>query len=235
MPEKFAIVGIGRTDYSDEKFREHLCEGIQEFSRRKEKDSVWKDFSGRVSYLKMDAEDQAAYKNISHLVQQYEKEWETRPNVIFYLAVAPQLVPDIAKKLGAVKQLCSDKQTRIVIEKPFGHDLKSAQELNVLLAEMFDEDQIYRIDHYLGKETVQNILALRFANALFEPIWNRNYIDHVQITVAETVGVEDRGGYYEQSGALRDMVANHMLQLLRAKDSAKEKKEAVEEFLRRHL
>ena len=215
MPDEFAIIGIGRSQYSDDKFRTHLFEGIQEFSRRKDDgNGEWKKFSNRVTYLQMDAEDEAAYKNITDIVQKYEKDWKLHPTVIFYLAVAPQLVPDIAKKLASVK-LCSDKNaTRIVVEKPFGHDLKSAKALNELLSQMFAEDQIYRIDHYLGKETVQNILALRFANALFEPIWNRNYIDHVQITVAETVGVEERGGYYEQSGALRDMVQNHILQLL---------------------
>ena len=214
MPDQFAIIGLGRTKYTDNKFREHLSEGIQQFSRRKEKNGIWKEFSQNVSYMPMDAEDNASYKSLGDRVQQYEKDWGIHPNVIFYLAVAPQLVPDIAKKLATIK-LCSDTQTtRIVIEKPFGHDLKSAQELNKLLGSLFDEDQIYRIDHYLGKETVQNILALRFANALFEPIWNRNYIDHVQITVAETVGVEERGGYYEQSGALRDMVQNHILQLM---------------------
>ncbi len=215
MPEKFSIVGLGRTGYSNEKFREHLLESIQQFSRRKgEQNGLWAEFSQQVSYLQMDAEDNASYGKISDYVKELEQQWGEHPNVIFYLAVAPQLVPDIASKLGALN-ICADTRcTRIVIEKPFGHDLKSATELNTLLTGMFAEDQIYRIDHYLGKETVQNILALRFANALFEPIWNRNYIDHVQITVAETVGVEGRGGYYEQSGALRDMVQNHILQLL---------------------
>ncbi len=215
MPEKFGIVGIGRSEYSDEAYRQHLLEGIQQFSRRKEEQNgKWSAFSQHVTYLQMDAEDESAYHKIADLVKTKEQEFGEHPNVIFYMAVAPQLVPDIAKKLGPLN-ICSDtKCTRIVVEKPFGHDLESAHELNKLLMGMFDEQQIYRIDHYLGKETVQNLLALRFANALFEPIWNRNYIDHVQITAAETVGVEGRGGYYETSGALRDMVQNHMLQLV---------------------
>jgi len=215
MPEKFAIIGIGRTDYSDDKYRQHLFEGIQEFSRRKgEQNGHWTDFSSHISYLKMDADDAGAYSAITDIVKKHEDEWKEHPNVLFYLAVAPQLVPDIARNLGSLN-MCKDKNcVRIIVEKPFGHDLESAHQLNELLTGMFKEDQIYRIDHYLGKETVQNILALRFANTLFEPIWNRNYIDHVQITNAETVGVEDRGGYYEQSGALRDMVQNHILQLV---------------------
>lgn len=215
MPEKFHIVGIGRTNYSDEKYRDHLFEGIQQFSRRKdEKNGKWEAFSKHVSYLAMDAGNEADYAKIAEIVKEKEQEYGEHPNVIFYLAVAPQLVPGIAQKLGPLNICADTKCTRIVVEKPFGHDLKSAQELNKLLLGMFDEEQIYRIDHYLGKETVQNILALRFANALFEPIWNRNYIEHIQITAAETVGVEGRGGYYEQSGALRDMVQNHILQLL---------------------
>ncbi|MGI8951847.1 MAG: glucose-6-phosphate dehydrogenase [Chitinophagaceae bacterium] len=215
MPEKFAIIGIGRSEFSNEKYRDHLLEGIKEFSRRKEEaNSEWNNFSQQICYLQMDAEDDNAYNKITDIVKKSEEQWNVHPNIIFYLAVAPQLVPDIAKRLGKLN-VCTDKQaTRIIVEKPFGHDLESAHELNELLNSMFAEDQIYRIDHYLGKETVQNILALRFANAMFEPIWNRHYIDHVQITNAETVGVEDRGGYYEQSGALRDMVQNHILQLV---------------------
>jgi glucose-6-phosphate 1-dehydrogenase len=215
MPEKFSITGIGRTAFTDEAYRAKLLDGIKQFSRRKEEQNgKWQEFSQHISYLQMDAEKDEEYKKIGEIVKTKEQEFGEHPNVIFYMAVAPQLVPDIAKKLGSLN-ICSDtKYTRIVVEKPFGHDLKSAHELNQLLMGMFSEEQIYRIDHYLGKETVQNILALRFANALFEPIWNRNYIDHVQITAAETVGVEGRGGYYETSGALRDMVQNHILQLL---------------------
>jgi len=215
MPEKFGIVGIGRRPYTDETYRTFLLDGIQKYSRRKgEQNGKWKDFSQHVAYLQLDAEKEEEFLQIAEIVKQKEQEFGEHPNVIFYMAVAPQLVPAIASKLGPLNICADTKCTRIVVEKPFGQDLESAHALNSLLASMFDEEQIYRIDHYLGKETVQNILALRFANALFEPIWNRNYIDHIQITAAETVGVESRGDYYERSGALRDMVQNHILQLM---------------------
>jgi glucose-6-phosphate 1-dehydrogenase len=215
MPTHFAVVGIGRTAYTHQTFAEHLYEGAKKHSRRQpDADSNWSDFAAHLSYLQMDAASEAGYEKIAAITAQKEAAWGHHPNVIFYLAVAPQLVGGIAEKLGALN-ICADTRcTRIVVEKPFGHDLASAKALNTTLSQMFDESQIYRIDHYLGKETVQNILALRFANALFEPIWNSKFIDHVQITAAETVGVEGRGGYYEQSGALRDMVQNHMLQLM---------------------
>ncbi len=214
MPDNFSIIGIARSKYEDGEYQKHLKEGIDNFSRRNNCNKEWENFSKHVSYLQMDVKDENDYKQIVKIAKDKEAEFGVHPNILFYMAVASQLVPTIIKNLGKL-EICHDtKCTRIVVEKPFGHDLDSAKEMNQNLNEYFTEEQIFRIDHYLGKETVQNILALRFANALFEPIWNRNYIDHVQITAAETVGVEGRGGYYEEAGALRDMIQNHMLQIL---------------------
>ena len=214
MPDNFSIIGIARSKYEDGEYQKHLKEGIDNFSRRKNCNKEWENFSKHVSYLQMDVKDENDYKQIVKISKDKEAEFGVHPNILFYMAVASQLVPTIIKNLGKL-EICHDtKCTRIVVEKPFGHDLESAKEMNQNLNEYFTEEQIFRIDHYLGKETVQNILALRFANALFEPIWNRNYIDHVQIAAAETVGVEGRGGYYEEAGALRDMIQNHILQIL---------------------
>ncbi|HSU28221.1 MAG TPA: hypothetical protein VLJ68_07560, partial [Chitinophagaceae bacterium] len=216
LPKNMLITGIGRTSFdSDDAYREKLLEGVKEFSRRTDKlKETWATFASQVNYYELDLLDDATYAKLIEVIRTKTAEWNEEPVVIFYLAVAPQLAPEIAKKLSE-QHLCDlPSSTRMVFEKPFGRDLKSALALNALLAGMFTEEQIFRIDHYLGKETVQNILAFRFANLLFEPVWNSYYIDHVQITVAETVGVGDRGTYYEQAGALRDMVQNHILQLL---------------------
>ncbi len=217
MPKNFNIVCMGRKPMLDASFRKLILTGIKNFSRNKYDDATskqWKKFSQHIQYAVLDATNKKSYSIIPQIIKQKEKDWGSAPAAMFYLAVAPQLVKPIATNLGSIDYCRDCSKTRIVVEKPFGHDLQSAQELNTLLKSIFKEKQIYRIDHYLGKETVQNILALRFANTLLEPVWNKNYIDHVQITNAENIGIEGRGDYYERSGALRDMVQNHILQLV---------------------
>ncbi len=215
LPEKFAIVGVARKKIGDDGFRDRLREGVDRFSRRgRAEDGEWGRFASRLSYISGDLTEMSTGEAIGGRLDEIDREWGVRADRIFYLAVAPALMEVAA---GSLEQfgICRDcARDRLVVEKPFGRDLASARDLDRSLGALFAESQIYRIDHYLGKETVQNILAFRFANSLFEPVWNRRYIDHVQITVAETVGVEERGGYYEQAGALRDMVQNHLLQIL---------------------
>jgi len=215
IPDEFAIIGAGHKKITDKELQTHLCEGVNKFSRKgKTKKSEWDNFAKCITYQKGEFNDTSTYSGIEKQIIKLEKQWKITANKIFYLAVPPNSFEEIALKIGK-SGFAKDKQkTRIVIEKPFGHDLESAEHLNKVLHTIFDESQIYRIDHYLGKETVQNILAFRFANALFEPIWNRNYIHSVQITVSEQLGVENRGNYYETAGALRDMIQNHLLQLL---------------------
>jgi glucose-6-phosphate 1-dehydrogenase len=215
MPEQFAIIGTGRTVLTDEAFREKLLEDINQFSRTgKAQGKTWGTFAPHVYYQAADVKTAATYKEFGTRIAQLEQEWDTKANVIYYLAVAPEFFPIIATNLAKSELATDPERTRIVIEKPFGHDLESAKDLNKLLRDIFDERQIYRIDHYLGKETVQNIMAFRFANAIMEPLWNRNYIEHVQISVTEQLGVGERTGYYDTAGALRDMIQNHLLQLL---------------------
>ncbi len=215
LPEQFEVVGFGRAPLSDAEFVQQLRKDVDAFSRRgKSEDTPWQDFASHVSYLPADFSDPQTYADLSKKLAAKDKEWNTGANRIFYLAVPPSMIDTISQGLAKARLNKDRDRARIVVEKPFGRDLASAKALNRGLAANFNESQIFRIDHYLGKETVQNILAFRFGNTLFEPIWNRRYIDHVQITVAEQVGVEHRGGYYDHAGALRDMIQNHLLQIL---------------------
>src|SRR6201993_1007872 len=216
LPPAVTIVGFARRKKSDEEFRRDLEEATRKFSRQPVRDEIWKTFAQSVFYHQSEFGDEAGYKRLSERLSEIDKNHGTRGNRLFYLAAGPDQFEPILKHLKAagLNQTCKGSWARIIIEKPFGSDLASARELNRIVRNSFSEEQTYRIDHFFGKETAQNILVLRFANAIFAPLWNTHYIDHVQITAAETLGVEARAGYYETAGALRDMVQNHLLQLL---------------------
>ena len=215
LPEPFTILCTARTPMTDDAFRAKLKEGVKEFARIKmPNDHVWQRFAANVFYAPGDPTAPEFYGTLRQRLEELERSRGGSRHRLYYLSTPPSLYVDIVTNLGkAGLAEEADGWTRIIIEKPFGHDLPSAQELNRLVTRVFREEQVYRIDHYLGKETVQNVLALRFANGIFEPLWNRNHVAEVQCTVAETVGVEGRGGYYEESGALRDMIQNHLLQI----------------------
>src|SRR5215204_4228852 len=212
MPKQFRIVGYGNTAFSDDQFRTHLEEGVKQFASFEFKADEWAAFASNLGYQQGRYTDLADFKKLGTLL----KNWEiSSGNRIYYMATPPGVFPNIIDLLGLTDQLTEyNGWRRVVIEKPFGTDFASARSLNEQIHKTLNENQIYRIDHYLGKETVQNILVTRFANTIFEPLWNRNYINHVEITVAETVGVEHRAKFYDKVGILRDMFQNHLLQLL---------------------
>ena len=218
LPSNFAVVGLGRRAWSDEEFRNVAREGIEQFSRQTMQADKWNDFQCRLFYLSGKIDDQETYRSLKEKLQNLESQLHLPGNRIFYLAIPPTSFASACQGLYQADLIHpmndNGPVSRVIVEKPIGRDLESAREINATIGKVFDESQIYRIDHYLGKETVQNLMVLRFANAIFEPIWNHKYIDHVQITVSETEALGSRASYYEEAGALRDMVQNHILQLL---------------------
>ncbi|MEO8347149.1 MAG: glucose-6-phosphate dehydrogenase, partial [Betaproteobacteria bacterium] len=216
LSPQFAVVGFATRDYTTDTFRAHLDAAMEATAADSTATEIWTWLRARIYYVSGALQDPAAYQRLEAQVKEAANAHDTGHNHFYYLAVAPQFIGEIVRHLGnaGLAREEAGHWRRVNIEKPFGRDLNSARELNVDIRKTLDEHQIYRIDHYLGKETVQNLMVFRFGNSIFEPIWNRSYIDHVQITAAETLGVEQRGGYYETSGTLRDMVPNHLFQLI---------------------
>jgi glucose-6-phosphate 1-dehydrogenase len=212
LPERFAVVGVARSDGDDDGFRDGMKEAVQKHARDPFRDDVWEPLAEGMRYVPADFSDAAGLDHVVDVLNELDEGRGTGGNRVYYLATPPSVFPVVVAQMG--KRRTTEGWTRLIVEKPFGHDLASARELNELIQEHFEESEIFRIDHYLGKETVQNMLALRFANGIFEPIWNRQFVDHVQITVAESIGIEGRAGFYEQAGAIRDVFQNHLLQLL---------------------
>ncbi len=215
MPRQLSIIAIDRIKFSDEELRKHLHDGVNNFSRYGiVSEQSWKDFATHIYYQQGDFKKPETYAALKHQCDKLEKLWHTKAQLIFYMATPPVMFGEIPKQLNMAGLSRDIQFSRLVVEKPIGSSLETARSLNLTFTENFHESQIFRIDHYLGKETVQNILAFRFANPLFEPIWNRRFVDYVTITVAEEIGIEHRGTYYDKAGALRDMVQNHLMQLL---------------------
>ncbi len=212
LPSRYAIVGVARTEGSDDTFREDMKQAVQQHARDDFRQDVWDELAGAMHYVATDFADEGGENVLADRLKELDEERGLGGNRVYYCAVPPSAFTTIVEELG--KRRNATGWTRLIVEKPFGRDLASAKVLNAMLLEHFAENEIFRIDHYLGKETVQNMLALRFSNGIFEPIWNRQFIDHVQITVAESIGIEGRAGYYESAGAIRDIFQNHLLQLL---------------------
>ena len=216
LPPGFSLVGFARRDWADQDFAQIVHDAIKEYARTEFREEVWKQLSQGFRFVPGDFADDVAFSQLYDTIEELDRERGTAGNHAFYLSIPPKFFPDVIGQLKehSLAESRAGAWRRVVVEKPFGHDLKSAQQLNAIVSEVFPQESVFRIDHYLGKETVQNILALRFANQLFEPIWNANYVDHVQITMAEDIGIGGRAGYYDGIGAARDVIQNHLLQLM---------------------